>query len=91
MWINAFYLGITFLLLKEIKTIWFYDDSLQNVTLLSTILQYAKIIEINPSLLHLQETIVKKFHHRRPHQNQNQNNKNRDRNRMYVSIFLYYH
>lgn len=47
-----------------------------------------RIIQICPSLLHFQETIVKKFHHRPPHQNHKK--KNRDRNRMYVSSFLYY-
>lgn len=49
------------------------------------ITKYVRIIQINPSLLYLQETIAKKFHHRALHQNHNK--KNRDRSRMYVSIF----
>ena len=89
MWINAIYtvLGYYIAVIKQIKTIWCYDY--KNVTLLSTILQCARIVQINPSSLHLQEIIVRKFHHLHPHQNHN--NKNRDRNRMYVSIFLYYY
>ena len=57
---------------------------------ITCILQCARIsyIQINLSFLHLQETIVKKFHNRHLHQNHDK--KNRDRNRMYVSIFLHY-
>ena len=64
----------------------FYFSKLKQFDVVIT--KYVRIIQINPSLLYLQETFVKKYHHQPLHQNHNK--KNRDRSKMYVSMFLYY-